>query len=75
MDIRKDIVGNTPKVGDTIAFNPPRYKGLIFGKVVSFSKVGLPEIDAKEKDILYFGRNLDGRYSPKTGFVVIKDSE
>ena len=39
MDIRKDILGREPKVGDVIAFNPPAYKGLVFGEVLSFSKV------------------------------------
>ena len=75
MDIRKDILGNIPQIGDIIAFNPPAYKGLVFGEVLSFSKVGLPEIDARERDIFYFGRNLAGRYSPKTGFAVIKKLE
>ena len=75
MDIRKDILGREPKVGDIIAFNPPVYKGLVFGEVLSFSKVGLPEIDARERDIFYFGRNLAGRYSPKTGFVIAKSND
>ena len=75
MDIRKDILGREPKVGDVIAFNPPAYKGLVFGEVLSFSKAGLPEVNAGERDIFYFGRNLAGRYSPKTGFAVIKKLE
>lgn len=75
MVIRKDITGNTPQIGDTIVFNPPAYKGLVFGEILSFSKVGLPEIDAREQDIFYFGRNLAGRYSPKTGFAIIKKPE
>ena len=55
MHIRKDILGREPKVGDVIAFNPPAYKGLVFGEVLSFSKVGLPEINAKNNDVFYYG--------------------
>ena len=72
MEVRKDILGNVPKIGDIIVFNPPAYKGLAYGKVLSFSKVGLPQIDGKENDLLYFGRDKDGLYTPKTGFVCIK---
>ena len=75
MDIRKDILGREPKVGDIIAFNPPAYKGLVFGEVLSFSKVGLPEINAKNNDVFYYGRNIAGRYSPKTGFVIAKSND
>ena len=78
MEIRKDMLGREPNIGDTIAFNPPKYKGLVFGEVSSFSKAGLPEIDVENGDhfyfesILYFRRTLDGKYSPKTGFVIAK---
>ena len=75
MDIRKDIIGNIPQIGDIIAFNPPAYKGLVFGEVLSFSKVGLPEINAKNNDVFYYGRNIAGRYSPKTGFVIAKSND
>ena len=75
MDIRKDIIGNIPQIGDLIVFNPPAYKGLVYGRVCSFSKAGLPEINARDKDIFYFGRNKDGNYSPKTGFAIIKEIE
>ena len=27
--IQQDILGNTPKVGDTIVFNPSLYKGIV----------------------------------------------
>lgn len=33
----KDIAGELIEVGDRVAFNPPRYKGLIRGKVVAFT--------------------------------------
>ena len=75
MDIRKDIIGNIPQIGDIIAFNQPAYKGLVFGEVLSFSKVGLPEINAKNNDVFYYGRNIAGRYSPKTGFVIAKSND
>lgn len=59
MEKRKDIMGNTPEIGDTIAFNPPYYKGLKKAKVIGFSKAGLPIISK-------------GNDSPKTGFVIVK---
>jgi len=33
----KDIFGIELSIGDVVAFNPPRYKGLIKGKVVAFT--------------------------------------
>ena len=71
-EIRKDVFGNTPKIGDEIAFNPPGYKGLVTGLIVSFSKdSGLPRIKhAKPTSGLSKASiNNDGTYTPKTGFV------
>lgn len=68
MDIRKDIMGREPKIGDTIAFNPPRYKGLLWGKCVKFTSVGLPILKMDEDDDDYF-------ITPKTGFAIIKKPE
>lgn len=34
----KDIFDNELAVGDPVAFNPPRYKGLVRGTVIGFSK-------------------------------------
>lgn len=36
----KDIIGQELNIGDTVVFNPPVYKGLQFGKVVSFTPKG-----------------------------------
>jgi len=33
----KDVFGVDLAIGDIVAFNPPRYKGLITGKVVAFT--------------------------------------
>jgi len=33
----KDVFGIELGIGDIVAFNPPRYKGLILGKVVAFT--------------------------------------
>lgn len=33
----KDFLGKDIAVGDTVIFNPPRYKGLIKGRVVKFT--------------------------------------
>ena len=58
MKVRQDRMGRTPKVGDTIAYNPPYYKGLKTAEVTGFAKSGLP----------YLG---DSKKTPKTGFVII----
>lgn len=67
-DIRKDIMGVTPEIGDIIIYNPPRYKGLIKAKVTGFSKAGLPITD-------YLVSNWNPNPSPKTEFVIIKNNE
>lgn len=33
----KDLYNQTLEIGDAVAFNPPRYKGLARGKVVAFT--------------------------------------
>jgi len=63
--IRKDIMGDTPNIGDTIAYNPPRVKGLVTAIVTGFSDAGLPIID---KGAYSWTQNP----SPKTGFIIAK---
>lgn len=66
-----DIFGVEPKIGDLIVYNPPRWKGLIVGKCVGFSKFGLPELDVNGQ---FAGiPNKKGFHTPKTGFVVYKN--
>lgn len=36
----KDKLGQELVIGDTVVFNPPVYKGLGFGKIVSFTPKG-----------------------------------
>jgi hypothetical protein len=76
MKVQKDILGIKPSVGDTIIFNPAKYKGLIYGECKGFTKAGLPEV---EKDYEFIDRrigqaNKSGYYTPKTGFVCIKNN-
>ena len=33
----KDIFGNSLEVGDTVAINPPYYKGLVKGVILKFT--------------------------------------
>ena len=33
-----DIFGNELSIGDLVAFNPPRYKGLTTGYIIGFGK-------------------------------------
>lgn len=73
MEIRNDILGRRPEIGDTIVFNPPHYKGLVYGICVGFKKgSGLPIIGDLSEN--YFGTDEDEAgneyYTPKTGFVI-----
>ena len=70
---RKDIFGIAPELGDLIAFNPARYKGLVVGECVDYTSVGLPVVmltDTKYSE--YYISNNKGTIVPKTGFVVHK---
>ena len=73
MEKRRDIFGVEPVLGDLIAFNPVKYKGLIFGSCVGFTSVGLPRLKITniEKYSNYF--DINGYITPKTGFVVHKN--
>lgn len=71
--IRADIFEVEPKIGDIIVFNPPRYKGLLFGICIGFEKSGLPKVtDIKPYVPFNVEYNIDknGYCTPKTGFVV-----
>jgi hypothetical protein len=73
IEIRPDILGTIPTIGSTIVFNPPKYKGLIYGKCIGFSSSGLPKVADLSKVSYYFKYDYDreGFYVPKTGFVCI----
>lgn len=73
-NVRKDLLGNTPSVGDIIVFNPPRYKGLVHGVCIGFSSGGLPKVNKIVNVSGYVRAQLDreGFYTPKTGFVCVK---
>ena len=85
--IRKDKLLREPQVGFLICYNPPRYKGLVIGRVVSFTKVGLPiavpleDWEEYQMDLLvpdgYETQEdcmLAYGYAPKTGFVIVEDT-
>lgn len=65
MEIRKDIFGNIPQIGDTIVFTPASYKQLIYGTCIGYSTIGLPKLDI-DKKFGYTGQTN----TPKNGFVV-----
>lgn len=81
MEVRKDILGQTPEIGDTIIFNPPRYKGLVHGTCIGFKQgSGLPMVtDLSSMHHYWDSTVIDGlevRYAtPKTGFVAFKPTE
>lgn len=69
-----DIFGKTPKIGDTIVFNPPHYKGLVYGECKALSKVGNPRVEILSD---YKGFKLDdedGLYAPRTKFVIVNNN-
>lgn len=62
-EIQKDIFGIIPEAGDIIVYNPPKYKGLVYGICVGFSSSsGLPIILINEK---FKGRYLGEEYYNK----------
>lgn len=77
MEIRTDLLGRTPMIGDIVAWNPPHYKGLVFGQVIDFKKgsnLPMVRIDDQFKS-RYIGQDcgvFEGNkvYVPKTGFVI-----
>lgn len=70
-EIRKDLFGVTPKIGDIIVFNPVRYKGLVYGPCKGFMSSGLPKVDISDT-VMAGLKTEEGFYTPKTGFVVKK---
>ena len=73
MEIRKDILGRTPEIGDVIVFNPPWYKELVHGVCHGFTTTGLPKVvDLPNTSGMSWRVEQDGFYTPKTGFVVVK---
>jgi len=75
MKIQTDIFGVTPKIGDTIVYNPPKYKGLVVAKCMGFTKSGLPELAFDDKYSYHGQRNGNGFYTPKTGFLIHKEDK
>lgn len=76
-EARKDIFGNDPQIGDTVVWNPARYKGLVFGTVVDMRKrTGMPIVELdKSLHGKYVGQTastVPNQYVPKTGFVIVK---
>lgn len=68
-EIRSDMVGKIPALGDLVAFNPPAYKGLLIRPILNFSTSGLPIVDMNWDDQL--GRYQSRIKSIKTGFVIV----
>lgn len=79
MTTKPDICGNIPVYGDYAAFNPPYYKGLVYGEIVGFvESTGNPIIRVMKEQFQYIPwgyRNNEQEYidyNPKTGYVIIK---
>ena len=81
--IKCDMLGNFPKIGDTIAFNPPKFKGLITGKIIGFTSTGSPKLQIskehaetnwKLKYAIISNMKLYGAefYTPRTNWVIAK---
>lgn len=54
----KDILGQELAVGDLVAFNPPRYKGLTLGTIVKFS----PKMVTVEYNLHYGPSDTTSQY-------------
>lgn len=64
---KKDIFGNVPKIGDIIVYNPPKYKGLIYGTCIGFTQAGCPKINK----LNYVNNNQTHDYV-ENGFLSVK---
>lgn len=54
MTTKPDICGNIPVYGDYAAFNPPYYKGLVYGEIVGFvESTGNPIIRVMKEQFQY----------------------
>ena len=65
-----------PQIGSLICYNPVYYKGITLGRVVGFSKVGLPKIIDLKDWGEYLLNPENSRWSgitPKTGFVIVEE--
>ncbi|HMT01951.1 MAG TPA: hypothetical protein PKD00_01345 [Burkholderiales bacterium] len=71
--IKQDMLGKTPAIGDYIGFNPPWYKGLVYGTCIGFTRAGLPKINniSDSRNTMQHRLNKEGYYTPKTGFFII----
>ena len=72
-NIKQDLLGNIPNIGDLIGFNPPQNSGLIYGTCIGFTRVGLPKVNNLNNGSSYLRRLVinQGYYAPKTGFFVV----
>jgi hypothetical protein len=48
-EFRKDRIGQELKINDVVVFNPPRYKGILLGKVIKFTPKGV-RVQYKHQD-------------------------
>ena len=71
-EIKKDIFGSIPKIGDIIIFNPPSYKGLVYGECIGFTNAGVPKVSGGHLDSwpMSYEINNKGFYSIKTNFAI-----
>ena len=70
---KKDIFGDIPNIGDTIIFNPPKYKGLLYGELIKFTDAGCPGVlveEYKDNNSIRLETIRKGFYSVKDQFVI-----
>lgn len=60
----KDIFGNTILIGSKVAFNPPYYKGLVTGIVVSFHPATVKVEYGKGQSAYVYAKDLVCHYTP-----------
>lgn len=60
MKVKTDIVGNIPKIGNVVVYNPPYYKRIKLVQISDFTKSGCPK-----------GKSKDGEFHIiKTNFFI-----
>ena len=82
--MKKDLFGKTPRVGDRIVFNPPKYKGLVYGIFCGYSETGNPKINKifdkdheESPNMRTVGEDITrkGYYIITTNFVIVNENK
>ena len=71
----KDFLGRELAIDDAVVFNPPRYKGIILGKVINFTPKGLRvqyTHQGRIEDTAIIGKNVIKIDGPEATLYLLK---